>query len=966
MSGPTRLPPVAGEWIDRQRPLHFVFEGQSIPAYAGDTITSALLAAGRSALGRSFKYHRPRGVLSAANHDINVLVQSNERINIRADISPVEADMVVRAVNTWGGVTCDRGFVLDRLSRFLPVGFYYKAFYNKRLFPLWERLFRRVAGLGVINLKAPRLRTVTRYAFCDVLVIGAGPSGLAAAIAAADCGAQVVLVDENAHIGGSATYHPTGFLDAGLDMQALITKVRTHPGIDVRAGTCAAGYYAGHSVALAEAQHMTKMQARAVVCATGLWEQPAVFRNNDLPGILLGSAALRLLYRYAIRPMERAVLLVANAEGYEVAKALKAHGVSIALIVDMRPAPKEAQDLRAQGVEVCAASGIIEAVPTPDRLGVAAVRIAPMTRAGQAPPSYREVACDGVILSTGFAPAAAILCQAGGRLTYDQALEQWVPGELPAGLFACGRVNGVFAPGARLADGRRAGGLAAAHAGCRETDCPAVARDTVAHSHPWPFVSHPRGREFLDFDEDLQYQDYVHAAKEGFDTSELLKRYTTTGMGPSQGKHSHMNALRLLAHIRHETPQAIGITTARPFVHPVPLAVLAGHGLHPRRRTAAHKLHEDLGAVFVEAATWLRPAYYQVAGLSKEACIEREVRAVRERVGIIDVAPLGKIEIAGPDALAFIERVYTSRCANIAPGETRYALLCDEAGTLIDDGVIARRDAACFYGTTSTGGAVVITRELSRLIALWAMDCVLTPYTGQFFAANLAGPRARAVLEPLTDIDLSPQACPYRAYREGHVAGIPARIMRMGFVGEWSYEIHVPANLGAALWEALMRAGQDHGIGPFGVEAQRILRLEKGHIIVGQDTDGATHPREAGLGWAVHFDKPFFVGQRSLAILHAKPLSRVLVGFILKAARDDALPEEGHLIIAHNEVAGRVTSIAWSPTLRRHIGLAYVTPSVSEIGGVITIRRRDGRLTEALVSPLPFYDPLQERQKEAS
>ena len=966
MSGPTRLPPVAGEWIDRHRPLSFVFEGQAVPAYAGDTITSALLAAGRSALGRSFKYHRPRGVLSAANHDVNVLVQTNERINIRADISPVEAGMVVRAVNTWGGVAHDRGFVLDRLSRFLPVGFYYKAFYNKRLFPLWERLFRRVAGLGAIDPKAPRLRTVTRHDFCDVLVIGAGPSGLAAAIAAADCGARVVLVDENAHIGGSATYHPAGLSDTGLAIRALILKARTHPGIGVREATCAAGYYAGHGVALVGPHHMSKMHARAVVCATGLWEQPAVFRNNDLPGILLGSAALRLLYRYAVRPMERAVLLVANAEGYEVAKALQAHGVAIALIVDMRPAPKEAGDLQAQGVEVCVACAIAEAVPTPDRLGVAAVRVAPITAEGQASPSYREIACDGVILSTGFAPAAAILGQAGGRLIYDKALEQWVPGELPDGVFACGRVNGVFAPDARLADGRRAGGRAAAHAGYRTTDAPAVARDTIAHSHPWPFVSHPRGREFLDFDEDLQYQDYINAIQEGFDTSELLKRYTTSGMGPSQGKHSHMNALRLLAHIRHETPEAIGTTTARPFVHPVPLGVLAGHGFHPRRRTAAHRQHEDLGAVFVEAATWLRPAYYQAAGLSEEACIEREVRAVRERVGIIDVAPLGKIEIAGPDALAFIEQAYVSRYADLAPGETRYALLCDEAGTLIDDGVIARRDATGFYGTTSTSGAVAVTRELSRLITLWGMDCVLTPYTGQFFAANLAGPRARAVLEPLTDIDLSPQSCPYRAYREGHVAGIPSRIMRLGFVGEWSYEIHVPANLGAVLWEALMRAGQGHGICPFGVEAQRILRLEKGHIIVGQDTDGATHPHEAGLGWAVKFDKPFFVGQRSLAILHAKPRARVLVGFIVKAARDDAVPQEGHLVIAHNEVAGRVTSIAWSPTLQRHIGLAYVAPSISEVGGVITIRRGDGGLAQALVSPLPFYDPLQERQKEVS
>ena len=966
MSGPTRLAPVEGEWIDRQSPLRFFFEGQPIMAYAGDTITSALLAAGHTVLGRSFKYHRPRGVLSAANHDINALVQTQARINIRADISPVEADMDLRATNTWGGVGGDRGFLLDRLSRFLPVGFYYKAFYGKRLFPLWERLFRQVAGLGVIDQKAARTRAVTRFDFCDVLIIGAGPSGLAAAIAAADAGAHVVLVDENARIGGSASYTPEVLREAGVDIRALITRVRTHPHIEVRASTCAAAYYALHNVALVGPHHMTKMQARAVICATGLLEQPAVFRNNDLPGIMLGSAALRLLYRYAIRPMERAVLLVANSEGYTVASALKAHGVMIALIVDLRRAPQEALRLRADGVEVCEASCITEAVPTPDRLGVAAVRIASLVAGEPSRAARREIACDGVIVSTGFAPAAALLSQAGGRLRYDGALEQWVPDDLACGVFACGRVNGVFTPASRLADGARAGRLAAAHAGFRETSIPAVARDTIAHSHPWPFVTHPKGREFIDFDEDIQYQDYINAIQEGFDTNELLKRYTTTGMGPSQGKHSHMNALRLLARVSHKTPDAIGITTARPFFHPIPLALLAGHGFQPRRRSAAHKHHEDLGAVFVEGAAWLRPAYYQGAGLSRAASIEREVRAVRERVGIIDVAPLGKIEITGPEALAFIERTYVSRYADLAPGQTRYALLCDETGTLIDDGVIARIEATRFYCTTSTSGASTVYHELSRLLALWGMDCVLTSYTGQFFAANLAGPRARAVLAPLTDLDLSSRACPYLAYREGHVAGIPARIMRVGFVGEWSYEIHVPANSGAALWEALMRAGQAHGISPFGLEAQRILRLEKGHIIVGQDTDGLTHPREAGLGWAVKLDKPFFVGQRSLEILQRKPLTRVLVGFTLNAAQDDRLPEESHLVLSQNEVAGRVTSIAWSAALQRPIGLAYVTPPLNEVGGTITIRLTDGRLMDATVSALPFYDPLQERQKEAS
>jgi sarcosine oxidase subunit alpha len=439
-----------------------------------------------------------------------------------------------------------------------------------------------------------------------------------------------------------------------------------------------------------------------------------------------------------------------------------------------------------------------------------------------------------------------------------------------------------------------------------------------------------------------------------------MKRFSTVGMGPSQGKHSNMNALRVLARALGATPGDVGTTTARPFFHPVPMSHLAGRGFTPERRTPMHHRHAAAGAVWMPAGAWQRPEYYALAGQSRAACIEAEALAVRNGVGLIDVGTLGKLEIRGPQAAEFLERVYISKYAGLKVGMTRYAVMCDESGVVIDDGVVARLSDDHFYFTTTTSGAAAIYRELSRWNTLWKMDCGLVNLTGAMAAMNLAGPKARAVLEGLTDVDLS---LPFLAVREGTVCGVPARLMRVGFVGEWGVEIHVPAEHGAAVWDALMDAGHAHGIRPFGVEAQRLLRLEKGHIIIGQDTDGLTTPGEAGLDWAVKMDKAFFVGQRSLMAIAGKPRRQQLVGFMLPADHQGDAPKECHLVIDQGEIAGRVTSIGWSPSLQRHIGLAYVRPGMDAIGDRFTIRLSDKTLVTAEVVKTPFYDPESLRQK---
>jgi sarcosine oxidase subunit alpha len=957
-----------GEWLDRSKPLAFRFEGRPYSGFSGDVISSALWAADVQLLGRSFKYHRPRGLLSMADHDVNALLEDAARINLRGDVTPLAQGMDVRAVNTFGGagVLGDRAKLVDWLSAFLPVGFYYKAFHKPKAWAAkWEHFFRFMTGLGRVKFDAPRIVTAKRYDFRDVLVIGAGPSGLAAAIAAARAGASVVLVDENARPGGSLTYARAGSHDALGKLGMLLQEARAYPKLRIVTGTCAAGYYADHWVPLVDAQRMTKLRARAVVVASGVFEQPAVFRNNDLPGVMLASAAQRLIYRYAVKPMDTAVVLTANAEGYDAALDLAQAGVKLAAVVDLRAEgdPGAATERVVQaGVRVLKRACVYEARAAEDRLCAAVV--CPLDERGEPNASRSEsIACDGLVMSVGFAPAANLLYQAGAKMRYDEGLEQFVPASLPVGVFAAGRVNGIYDLDQKLRDGERAGLLAAQHVGLAGGPIPAAAAQPRKPSHPFPIVAHPDGKNFVDFDEDLQLKDFFNAAQEGFDNIELLKRYSTVGMGPSQGKHSNMNAVRVLARIRNEAVERVGTTTARPFYHPVPMSHLAGRGFTPMRRTPMHARHDAARAVWMQAGNWLRPEYYVRAGKSKLECVRDEARAVRTSLGLIDVGTLGKIDLFGPDAAAFLERVYTGRFANLKAGMTRYAVMVDESGVVIDDGVVARLSEQRFYFTTTTTGSANVYRELTRLNTIWGLQVGVVNVTGAYGAMNLAGPKSREALAGLTDIDLSSAAFPYLAVREGRIAGVPVRLMRVGFVGELGYEIHTPAEHAAHLWDALIQAGEAYGIRPFGVEAQRLLRLEKAHIIIGQDTDGLTTPYEAGLEWALKLDKPFFVGQRSLQIIGQRARKQALVGFALAKDFSGEAPKECHLVIRNGNIAGRVTSIAFSEALGQHVGLAYVPSDAATEGTRFNIRADGGRMVEATVVKTPFYDPAAERQR---
>jgi sarcosine oxidase, subunit alpha len=948
-----RLPPQPGEIIDRKQMLDFTFEGRRYAAFAGDTVASALAANGVRLLSRSFKYHRPRGLVSLAGCEANTLVTVNGVPNVLAERHQLRHGDCVRAQNYTGSLAFDWNAWIGAFRRFLPVGFYYRAFHRPRgAWRVWEPIIRRMAGLGAVNVGAQHGYFDKAYLFSDVAVVGGGPAGLSAAIAAAEQGQRVILVDDNPVLGGALNYLRCDRegVRARKERDALVSHVASLPNITVFARASCEGLFADHWLAIVQNRRLFKLRAGRVVLATGAHEQPIVFRNNDLPGIMYGSAVQRLIRLYGVRPGTRAVVLTANDLGYGVALDMVDANVNVETIVDLRRSGANGP-LRAAAIErkirTESDATLVEAV---GRRRVGAVRLSRPGRNGRHSETV-SIHCDLVSMSGGFAPNVALAAHAGAQLVYETETAMHRPDHLPNGVTIAGAANQLFSLDAVLTDGRQAGRSDASNH--RPAD--ASARDVT---HAWPFFAHPKGMDFVDFDEDLTIKDIFDSVAAGFDDIQLLKRYSTVGMGPSQGRHSAVNAIRLTARARGRDVTEIGTTTARPPYSGVSFGVLAGRGFDPVRRTAMHYRHIEAGAQVIRAAAWMRPAYYG-AKSDAEAAIGGEVGAVRSNAGLIDVSTLGKIEIRGPDAAEFLNRIYFTAHLKQPVGRARYAIMTDAAGSITDDGVICRLADAHFFVTATTSGADAVARSMFFWNAQWQLDVDIANVTAAYAAVNLAGPSSRAILAKLCrDVDLRAECFPYMAVRTGHVAEVPARILRVGFVGEVGYEIHVPAGCGEFVWDRLLEIGGTWGLKPFGVEAQRVLRLEKGHIIVGQDTDGLTNPLEIGMGAPT---KPFFVGGAAMAAHRQRGIDRKLVGFVVED--EDVVPKECHLVIEGSDIAGRVTSCARSVAVGRVIGLAYVRPHQAAAGNRLTIRVESGRMVTAQVVPVPFYDPHNERQQ---
>jgi sarcosine oxidase subunit alpha len=956
-----RLDPPYGFLLDRSQPVRFTFENRQYEGYAGDTIASALAANDVWLLARSFKYHRPRGVFSMSGDDANALVQLADEPNVPADVRAIAEGLRVTGQHYSGSLRNDSGRWIERIARFLPVGFYYRSFFKPRgIWDFWERRLRNFAGLGHINEQAPPRNYDKAYAFADVAVIGAGAAGVAAAIEAGRAGRQVALIERQPLLGGSlnhARFDADGQRGVETAAQLAAEMEAVEDRIDFHADAVCTGLFADNLLSVVTGRRLLKLRADQVIVATGAIEQPLVFANNDLPGIMSGSAAQRLLWLYGVRPGQNAVVVTANGDGYGVALDLAEAGVTVQAVVELRregdPDPR-ADTISEKGIPLIRAQNIHGAIAADGGGHIEAVEIDPVTTNPGVPPKVRRIACDVLCLSTGWSPAAALIAQAGGDVTFDEQRHAFAVRTLRKGMHAAGAVNGAWNLETAIADGRDAGRRASG-----QTPDERVTVRSEPLSHPWPISSEGHGKAFIDFDEDLTPADIENTIAEGFDEIELVKRFATVGMGPSQGRQSATNAVWLTHSLAGRPLDGAARWTDRPPAFPEKFGVLAGRGFEPLRRTPMHDRHCALGAEMMLAGAWQRPVCY---GAGDDGTIRDEVTAVHENVGLIDVSTLGGIEVRGPDAAAFLERIYTFAYASQPVGRARYTLMCDTAGAIVDDGVACRFAEDQFYVTTTTGASDTVHRQMLWWNAQWRLDVDIANVTGAYAAVNIAGPQARAMLAPLCDgFDLTAAAFPYMGVRTGHVAGIPARILRVGFVGELGYEIHVPAGCGEALWDALAEAGRPYHMRLFGVDAQRTLRLEKGHIIVGQDTDGLTNPDEAGLDWAVAERKPFFLGKAAIMAHRKRGLDRKLVGFTLPP-ETHTLPEECHLVIRGDDIVGRVTSIARSPALGRPIGLAYVAPDQAAPGATFAIKGPGGRFIEATVAPLPFYDADNRRQ----
>ncbi len=962
----TRLPAPMGLLIDRGQPLTFEFAGQHYQGLAGDSIASALLANQRWLLSRSFKYHRPRGPLTMAGQDANTLVQLPDEPNVLADRFPLTAGLRAEGQNYSGSLDNDRGAALGLLGRFLPVGFYYRTFFRPLgVWDQWEKFIRKTAGLGHADLDFKPQYHDKAYRFYDVVIVGAGPAGLQAALTAATAGVSVLLVEEQSLLGGALSYHQ---FDAdgertAQQRHALVEQVQSTPNIDVMLNATCNGWFTDNYLPVIQGNRMHKVRARECIVASGAYEQHVVFRNNDLPGILLCSAAERLMSWYAVKPGQRAVVLTGNDEGYSTALMLHAQGVDVAAVVDLRPelhSPTLAQALAEQQIPLMQHSTVFEALATKGNKHLRGVDIRRISGRGQVDGHSTIIDCDLLCMSGGYMPAYQLLCQAGAQLSYSDERCAFSLSNLPDHLHIAGSVNGIHSLDKVLADGVRAATRALVNMGLSD-GTPETVTCTRVVNPEWPIFPHPKGKEFVDFDEDLQAKDIVNATKLGYRDIQLVKRFSTVGMGPSQGRHSALPTARLVADATDRSVTETGVTTARPPFHAEKLAHIAGRIFSPYRQTAMHHRHLEMGAQMMPAGSWQRPAYYGPAA-ERDRWVQEEAQHVRSKVGVIDVSTLGGIEVRGPDAAEFMNRIYTFAFLKQPVGRTRYAVFTNEQGVVVDDGVASRLAEDHFYVSTTTSGADAVYREMTRWNAQWRLDVDIYNVTSAFSAVNVAGPDARKVMEQLVqDVDLSPEGFPYLAYREGTIGGIPARMMRVGFVGELGYEIHVPSSYGEALWDLLLEAGKPWAIRPFGVESQRLLRLEKGHIIVSQDTDGMSHPGEVGLEWAVNRKKPFFVGCRSVDIMMALPQKRQLVGFRLPG--DSPRPQEGHLVLRGDNVTGNVTSCEYSGTMGGIIGMAYAAVADATPGSRIHIRVDGGQTVAAEVVSLPFYDADNARQE---
>ncbi|OUJ03902.1 sarcosine oxidase subunit alpha family protein [Acetobacter cibinongensis] len=979
--------------VDRSRPVTFLFDGKPVKGYAGDTVASALLADGRHLMGRSFKYHRPRGPVSAGSDEPNALIGVGEGArhtpNLRATQVEVHEGLVAISQNRLPSLRFDVGIVNTLASPFLPAGFYYKTFMWPHGFwdKVYEPLIRRASGLGKAPTAPDPDEYGLHYAHCDVLVAGAGPAGLAAALAAGKTGVRVILCDENPEFGGALLSDSHSLIDGVAAAQWVartVAELEKLPNVQLLT-RCSAFNYGPHNMValnqrltdhLASApvgmprERIWQVRAKEVVLAAGSLERPLVFEGNDRPGILLASAARTYLQRYGVLCGRKAVVMTADDAAYRVAIEMAEAGLKIVAVADLRANPNSAvvAEARARGIRVLPSTTIQRAH---GHYRVGAVELAPVGADG-AVGKGRTVSCDLVLMSGGFTPSLHLHCQARGALTYDDKLGVYLPGDSVEHVRSAGSCRGVYALDAVLRDGAEAGLNAAGGKG----DLPVwtVTRQDQPGEGGFAGALPRRGPghlalAFVDFQNDVTAKDVKLAVREGFQSIEHVKRYTTTGMATDQGKSSNVNALAIVSKTLQRAPQKVGLTTYRPPYTPVTFGAFASHArgdqFDPLRLAPADGWARAHGAVFEDVGLWRRARYFPRAGEDMLAAVTRECRMVRKTAGIFDASTLGKIEVVGPDAAEFMNRFYINGWTKLGVGKCRYGLVCRDNGFVYDDGVVGRVAKDRFHVTTTTGGAAGVLNMMEDYLQTeWAdLDVWLTSITEEWGVIALQGPKAREILAPLVDgLDISAEAMPHMFLKEGTIGGIPMRLFRVSFTGELGYEINVPSGRMREVWDRVWAAGQSHGLTPYGTESMHVLRAEKGYLIVGQETDGTATPGDVGCGWAISKIKPDFIGKKALALPALNAPDRLQMVGVLTDDPHYVLEEGMQLVAAPQMQApasadGHITSSYFSPALNRSIAIAMVKGGRSRMGATLYAPRLDAPAVRVtLVDPV-FYDP---------
>lgn len=974
---PFRLP--YGGQIDRDKPLRFTFNGERLAGVAGDTLASALLANGRALVARSFKYHRPRGIMSHGSEEPNALVTlrgDGGRMdpNTRATMVELCDGLNAESQNHWPSLAFDFGAAIDALAPLFPAGFYYKTFMWPASFwkKLYEPVIRAAAGLG----RAPKLPDPDRYqhrhAHCDVLVAGGGPAGLAAALAASGAGKRVILADEQAAWGGSLLHDPTAEIEGRAALawvDEAVASLRSRANVTMLSRATVFGIFGHNHVGVLERvlaqvgcdlprERLWQIRVGQIVVAAGAHERPLVFADNDRPGIMLAHSALAYVARYGVSPGSRVVVVTCGDPAYRVARDLLAAGVKIAALVDVRPEAQcpDATGVRALGVEVLTGHTI---TATEGRQRVSAVHVAPLNQIA----SSKTIACDAISMHGGWTPAVHLHSQARGKLRFDEALDAFVPaGHLP-GLRTVGAARGAYSLAECLEDGFQG--------------------SQKLNSSSWssrftPVRLLPAGRDpatiraFVDFQNDVTAKDIGLALREGFESIEHVKRYTTTGMATDQGKTSNMAALGLVAEgLRRPVPQ-VGTTTFRMPYTPVTFGALIGAHrgalFDPVRETPSHAWATVRGALFEDVGQWKRAQAFPEPGEDLHAAVARECRAVREVGGIFDASTLGKIEVVGRDALEFLNRMYINSFDKLAPGRSRYALMLREDGYVFDDGIVARLAPDRFHVTTTTGGAGRVLALMEDFLQTeWAdLQVYLTSITEQYAVIAVQGPQARVLIQGfLTDIDVSDAAMPHMAVRFGRFDAIPCRLFRASFTGELGYEVNVPWGHGARVWEMLCERGAAQGFTQYGTETMHVLRAERGYVVVGQETDGTVTPDDLGMTAMIGKAKRDFVGKRSLSRPDlVAPGRKQFVGLL--GADPSLVIEEGAQLVADPAqpvpmaTLGHVTSSYFSANCGRSIAMALVAGGRQRMGQTLHATTPRGFAAAKVVAPV-FWNPEDKR-----